>query len=134
MKEKKLIYNAIKTPDGTILHSKRVHDFVSHNDKNGKQYAVDGGNEYQRVLADEYDYEDVSVYDDGNHQTRINHIVWGKNYDKDMKRLPETEWITIKDMDTDHIKAIVDGGYADGSPFYHKIFIRELEERKHKNN
>jgi len=28
--EERLIYNAIKTPDGMILHSKHSHDFVTH--------------------------------------------------------------------------------------------------------
>ena len=41
-----LIYNAIRTPDGTILESRSVHDFVGHTDANGKYYAADGGLEY----------------------------------------------------------------------------------------
>lgn len=32
---------------------------------------------------------------------------WGRNYDKDMNQLPRTEFIPLKDLTTDHIKAII---------------------------
>ena len=35
-------------------------------------------------------------------------MLWGKNYDKDMNKLFETEWILLKDMSDNHIKAILD--------------------------
>lgn len=54
---------------------------------------------------------------------------WGKNYDKDMKRLPETEWILIKDMSIDHIKAILDSDNII-APHYIEFFRNELTLRK----
>ena len=32
---------------------------------------------------------------------------WGRNYDKDMNRLSQTEFVLLKDLTTDHIKAII---------------------------
>lgn len=32
---------------------------------------------------------------------------WGQNYDENLNRLPQTNWILIKNMSTDHIKAIL---------------------------
>lgn len=104
----RLIYNAIKTPDGTVLHSKHRHDYVDYTDKNGNYYAVDGGNDYLKRAANFRDYEELSKYDDGTHGTRREYIHWGRNYDKNMIRLSETEWIPIKDLETDHIKAILE--------------------------
>ena len=55
---------------------------------------------------------------------------WGRNFDKDMNRLPKTEWILIKDMSTEHIEAILDGGWVnDGDP-YKTYFEEELILRK----
>lgn len=48
MEERKIILNQIKTPDGTILKSIHRHDYVTHTDKNGLEYMVDGGSEYLR--------------------------------------------------------------------------------------
>ena len=42
---RELVYNAIQTPDGTILRSRHRHDYVTHKDANGKTYMLDGGDE-----------------------------------------------------------------------------------------
>jgi hypothetical protein len=55
---------------------------------------------------------------------------WGRNFDKDMNQLPKTEWILIKDMSTEHIKNILDGGWVkDGNP-YKTYFEEELKLRQ----
>jgi hypothetical protein len=56
-------------------------------------------------------------------------LMWGNNYDKDMNRLPETKWLLLKDMNTDHIEAILDGDWAK-SELYVNAFKEELEYRK----
>lgn len=126
----RIIYNAIQTPDGTILISKHGHDMVMYTDKNGKQYGVDGGQNYLRRLGDVNDCKELSVVDDGKHETRRQYLRWGVNYDKDMKRLPETDWRVIKDMATDHIQAIIDGNYATGNKYYKDMFKEELKFRE----
>lgn len=55
-------------------------------------------------------------------------LFWGKNFDVDMNRLPETEWSLIKDMTTDHIEAILDGEFTK-HPMYLAAFKDELEIR-----
>ena len=128
--EKRLLYNAICTPDGTVLHSKHRHDFIKYKDKNGYVYMNDGGNEYKRRGADKFDYEDISVCDDGKHKTRRKYLYWGKNYDENMKLLPKTEWISIENISTEHITAIISGGYVDNNSFYKEVFTKELKFRK----
>jgi len=56
-------------------------------------------------------------------------LFWGRNYDKDMNLLPKTEFLLIKDMETDHIKAILDGNWCHSS-LYKEVFEKELELRK----
>ena len=59
---RQIIYNAIKTPDGTVISSTHGHDFVTHEDKNGKTYGVDGGTNYLKRVGDTSDCEDLSLY------------------------------------------------------------------------
>lgn len=126
----RLIYNAIKTPDGTILESKHRHDFVTYKDKNGNTYGVDGGLDYSRRIGYMEDCEDLSIYDDGTHETRRKYLFWGRSFDKDMNRLPVTEYITIQNMTTDHIQAIIDGGYSRNNSYYENLFKEELKFRE----
>jgi hypothetical protein len=61
-----VVFRAMMTPDGTMLHSKHRHDFVGHEDKNGNFYAIDGGLQYCRITAMAPDYKIVEVHDTEN--------------------------------------------------------------------
>jgi hypothetical protein len=127
----RILYNAIKTPDGTVIESKHRHDFVCHIDANGRRYCVDGGLNYLRRTADIFDYEDLSVMDDENHETRRKCLFWGINYTKEGKWIEEgTIWKHIKDLDTDHIENIIQGNYVRHVPFYEEVFRDELKYRR----
>lgn len=54
---------------------------------------------------------------------------WGTNYDKEMNLLPKTVYKLIKDLDTDHIKAILDGKFVKEGNKYYDYFINELKLR-----
>ena len=67
-KERVLLVNSIQTPDGTVLVSQHVHDYVCHEDKvTGTTYAIDGGGSYLRWMPGG-DYKDLSVYSDDSHE------------------------------------------------------------------
>ena len=60
-------------------------------------------------------------------------MFWGKSYDKDMNPLPEIEWILIKDMTTDHIKAIlkdVEENRMGIRKDYKEVFENEIKLRE----
>ena len=101
-----LVYNAIRTPDGTVLESKHRHDYVVYQDKNGNEYMVDGGLEYTRrnVHADT-PYEELSVYTTDGHDKVREVLKWG-TYGIDGNQ-PLT-YITLKDMNIGHIQACLD--------------------------
>jgi len=131
MEEKQILLNSIRTPDGTILISHHRHDFVCHKDKNGKQYCVDGGNDYLKRNFDTPDYKELSVYDNGKHALRRKTLMWGVNYDEYMNRLPQTEYRLIKDLDTQHIEAILETQKGI-SIFLKTVFKKELLFRENK--
>jgi hypothetical protein len=100
-----ILLNRIKTPDGTILISTHRHDYVAHQDKNGKMYAVDGGNEYLRRVGSS-DYEDMSVSDEDeiNVVDFREYFTWGtygKSGEEEYKR------VTLCNLSNPHIEAII---------------------------
>ena len=99
-----LIYNAIRTTDGTILESRSVHDFVGHTDANGKFYAVDGGLEYPRRCGD-MDYEELSLTDKDPFSKVRGAVTWGTRGKDGNQPL---EYKKVKDLDTAHIRAILE--------------------------
>ena len=124
-----VLKNSIQTPDGTILESKHRHDFRTYKDKNGEIYMVDGGKDYLRRFDNIEPYIELSIEDDGTHESRRKYLNWGRNYDKNMVALPQTEWVPIMDMTSDHIQAILDGGWVKNNPFYEELFKEELKFR-----
>ena len=126
-----LLRNSIKCNHcNDEIESKHVHDFVTC--KCGK-VAVDGGLNYSKTMFTSLsDFTNTSITDNGTHELRREHLKWGNNYDKDMNALPETIWIPIKDMSSNHIQAILDGGYVKNNYAYQELFKEELEFRNNK--
>jgi len=61
--ERKLVYNAIRTPDGKVLESWSRHDYNVYQDANGKKYMIDGGLSYHR-RSNNGDEVELCVYSD----------------------------------------------------------------------
>ena len=107
-----MIYlNSLRTPDGTILISQHQHDYVSYTDSNGKHYFIDGGPAYCRSSANG-DEVFLLVDDTSPHVAIREHLAWG-TYGK------------LRDMDVDHILAIISYGYEHVRPH----LIAELKFR-----
>jgi hypothetical protein len=99
----KIILNALRTPDGTVLVSRHRHDYQTYTDANGKTYMVDGGFDYLRRSAHD-DSEDLSLYDTEPHEVQRKVIVWGsygKNGDQPLT------YKAVADMETEHIEAVL---------------------------
>ena len=56
-------------------------------------------------------------------------LYWGNNYSAKGNRLKKTNWILIKDMSTQHIKAVLDGNFTNNL-VYLKAFNNELKLRE----
>ena len=102
--EERLIYNAIQTPDGTILESRSRHDYKTYVDANGKEYMIDGGLDYMRRSANG-DEKDISIWNFHPHVTIREYVVWGTygiNGDQPLR------YVKLSEMETDHIQACLD--------------------------
>lgn len=126
----RLLANKWQTPDGTILWSKHRHDMACHRDRNGELYFTDGGNEYVKTSLNlKAPMKNLCVYDNGNHKRRRNSMLWGKNYDKNMNLLPETQYILIKDLEDEHLEAIL-RNVTSIDPFYKQVIEDEIIYRE----
>ena len=100
----KILVNAWKCPDGTILESRHRHDFVSHvipvNGAADKVYFVDGGMDYCRISGEGLEF--VGCYDTDPHEKIREVFSWG-SYGKDGKQ--EKHYILLKCLTDEHIDA-----------------------------
>jgi hypothetical protein len=127
--DKQLVYNALRTPDGTVIESRSRHDYVTHLDKNGKEYMVDGGLDYVRRSANG-DEVCLAVYigSDPTEQELelasglLKWGTYGKEGDQPLK------FIAIKDMETDHIEAVLEN-VRRLHPVYRMCMNNELKHR-----
>lgn len=124
-----ILRNAIRTPDGTVIESHSVHDFTQHTDNiTKKTYAVDGGLEYLRRVGDVHECQDLSVIDSGLHSQRRELLKWGNTRNAAGKPLSKIAWIPIKDLGTDHIRAIL-ATQKRIRPVVQETLVTELQNR-----
>lgn len=121
-----LVYNAIQTPDGTIIQSKHRHDYVTYEDKNGKHYMIDGGLDYSRQS---HNGDEISLCLTVLHPIeKIREVfTWGRNYNEKMERLFQTEWVLLKDLTEGHLDALCTGFHS--NEWLTLLFIREKQYR-----
>ena len=124
-KESKLIYSAIRTPDGTLLESRHRHDYRTHTDANGEWYMIDGGTAYFRGRLNKEEPEYIQIYSDDEHSLIRKIFTWG-TYGKDGDQ--PLRYITIAEMTDGHVKAIVET-QTHLSEHIMQLFINELEYR-----
>lgn len=121
-----IVYNALQTPDGTIIQSKHRHDYVTYLDKNGKEYMIDGGTDYVRSSANG-DEKYITLHATSPIEEIREFFKWGRNYDADNNRLPKTEWVPLKDLNDGHLDALCTGKFS--QEFITLLFIREKQYR-----
>ena len=127
---RRIIHNSIRTPDGTVLVSRSVHDYVTYVDKNGHEYMVDGGTGYlRRNFVEEAPYKELSLYVDDPHEQIREVVTWG-TYGKggtDVFKLK-----LIKNLTNDHVNAII-RTQSQLSDEVRQMFHDELEFRRKRN-
>jgi hypothetical protein len=103
---RKIVYNAIQTPDGTVLESIHRHDYQTYVDTNGKTYMVDGGLSYVR-RSDNGDEVLLTKYEDQPHE-QIREYAFRSGYGKPGTSDYGTYRITrIADMDDEYLNEAI---------------------------
>lgn len=121
-----ILLNSIRTPDGTVLVSRTRHDCQTHVDlTTGLEYMVDGGKSYLRRSANG-DEVDMSVMLSDDHFANRRAFHWGTRGWGG--RNPLT-WKPLAELDTDHIKAILETQHQIKGGHIEKLMQSELELR-----
>ena len=129
LKMSEILRNIMLTPDGTILESLHRHDYVTHEDTNGKEYMLDGGCDYIRCSA-HGDEKLLTVYTNDSHEIIRQSVTWG-TYGKQGWRLDKSlRYVAIADMSTEHLQACLDTQKSTMRPALYKVMQDELEYRE----
>lgn len=127
------IYNAIRTPDGTLLWCRHQHDYKSHTDTvTGENYTNDGAGLLVRRSMNTVEAEDLSVWVDYNNPEltpEVRSVPFWKSYGKDGEYYPDGVVLSLHSMETDHIHAILETQYRIKGTVIEKLFQLELNER-----
>ena len=103
---RKIVYNALRTPDGTVIESTHRHDYIEHKDTNGKTYMIDGGLSYVRCSSNG-DEVLLTKYEDQPHE-QIREYVFRSGYGKPGNPDYGTYRITrIADMDDEYLNEAI---------------------------
>ncbi len=123
------LYNAIKTPDGTVLWCESGHDFKTHKDSvSGETYMNDGRGWSIRRSVNVVPYEDLSISLSDPFEKIRTAKFWG-SYGKDGKS--KKIIMALEDMEDSHIQAILDT-QKQIEKEVRAIFLKELEFRLEK--
>ena len=78
-----------------------------------------------------YYYEEDEILNLQGYKPR-EYIYWGNIYDKDKNKLPEVNYILVKDLGIDHMQTLIDGKWLRKDSDMYKIISDELLIRSRK--
>ena len=118
----------IRISEDEYIASIKNYDFRASEDEKhfiDASFDENGDISYVRVGGNK-DYETVDA--SSIHDYIRENISWGRSFNEKMERIP-TKYILIKDLGTEHIKAILEGGFG-GKRVRHYL-ENELKWRQH---
>jgi hypothetical protein len=73
-------------------------------------------------------YEEDEILEIQGYKPR-EYTFWGNLYDKDKNKLPEVNYILVKDLNIDHMQNLIDGNWIKNGTKIYKIISDELKIR-----
>lgn len=115
-----LIQQAVRLPNGIILNSVHVHDFIEWQDAEGNEVFMDGGTHYCRRTENfpGIGCTDLTIDADEPFDAICDKLVWG-TMGKDGKG--PMKWVLVKDMELDHLNAVTASFQAQLSPIRERV-------------
>ena len=127
--QRTLIANIWQCPDGTTLRTRYGWDYVSHTDKDGSYWFLDGGiGRYFRLSPG---MTDLCVYSDDPIE-KIREVFEWRSYGKNNEYAPEGVVLLLKSLTSEHIHAILQTQRHIKGTYVEDVFKRELEYREQK--
>jgi predicted phosphohydrolase len=127
MEQPEVIAYRMITPDGTIIQSRHRHDYQTHIDTvSGETYMIDGGNNYLRRSVNKMEATLECIMSNDSHDKIREVMTWGTRGKSGRDPL---KWVFLKDMDTNHIEAVLDTQTQITSQI-RSIFETELKYRE----
>ena len=127
MEQPEVIAYRMITPDGTIIQSRHRHDYQTHIDTvSGETYMIDGGNNYLRRSVNKMEATLECIMSNDSHDNIREVMTWGTRGKSGRDPL---KWVFLKDMDTNHIEAVLDTQTQITSQI-RSIFETELKYRE----
>jgi len=121
-------FDARKVSSQAILRKREIRDFWKEHPYLSISQVLISLDIIEDVPGIWYFMEDDEILiSQGFHPSEV--YLWGTALDKNGKPLPSIIWRTIGELDTEHLEAIVNGGFVDGNPKYKKIMENLIEER-----
>ena len=131
------LYNAIKTPDGTLLWCKSVDDYQTHKDSvSGEEYMNAGTGDGVRRSVNTVAYEDLSIFSNDPFE-KVRTAKFWESYRKDENSESEKVMLSLQEMEYSNISAILKEyshirsilAYRISETVLENLFIREIEYR-----
>ena len=122
---RKLVYNAIRTPDGTLLVSRTECVNEIHEDENGETYMIGGGLIKSHTTVNDVPSDKLLLHADDLHEDIRKCVEWGVGKDSG-----GFTYETIEHLTDEHINEILREKWA--SKTMSKILKNELIYRKDK--
>ena len=130
MKQAYIIQVQMVTPDKTVLICRNRHDYQTHIDAvTGEFYMLDASDYYYRQSVNEVPAK-ITVIDTNSPFEEQRKVQFWRSFGKNAEHYPEGIYLSLEQMETEHIRAILETQHQIKGQPVEQMFLNELNWRK----